>query len=448
MVLVAALLLAGCSSNGDTPGADTPGSDALAGVDFPVFAPVLDGDGAESSTVSPDWVSSDYGDGRTLVQLAEPGEDLCAALADVRLAGDTCEADRDVVTTSMEEVGGVGIVRDGTLLYWSGLVTEADPELVDRAAQALREAPAASGDDLGDVAATTTPAAPEQEPTQTEAPLEDPVDEALAPDDLDVSTAVATVRFLAGRVGPREATSAAHDRAARWVARRFTRLGYDADLRPVDVPGGVSWLGDAVPAGRSVNVVATPPGFDATEPHLVVGAHLDTVAQAPGAEDNASGVGVLLATAEAAAVRSTRLPVVFVAFGAEEPRGPGDDDHHFGSRTYVAALGPAERRAVRAMVSLDRVGVGAQVPVGSADDSDPVQRSLLAAGRRAGVATIADPDQRSSDHWSFVRAGLAGARLGSTSYAAYHDASDVPSVVSPAQLERTGRLLLEWLAPR
>jgi len=34
---------------------------------------------------------------------------------------------------------------------------------------------------------------------------------ALAPDDLDVGTAVATVRFLAGRVGPREATSDAHD---------------------------------------------------------------------------------------------------------------------------------------------------------------------------------------------------------------------------------------------
>ncbi|RYB90939.1 Zn-dependent exopeptidase M28 [Nocardioides glacieisoli] len=346
-------------------------------------------------------------------------------------------------------MGGVGLVRDGTLLYWSGLVTEADPELVERAIRALREAPAASGDDLGDVtSATTTPVAPEQEPTQTEPPDEDPVDEPLAPDDLDVATAVATVRFLAGRVGPREATSAAHDRAARWVARCFTRLGYNADLRPVGVPAGVSWLGDAVPAGRSVNVVATPAGFDATEPHLVVGAHLDTVAQAPGAEDNASGVGVLLATAEAAAVRSTRLPVVFVAFGAEEPRGPGDDDHHFGSRSYVAALGPAESRAVRAMVSLDRVGVGARVPVGSADDSDPVQRSLLAAGRRAGVATIADQDQRSSDHWSFVRAGLPGARLGSTSYAAYHDASDVPSVVSPAQLERTGRLLLEWLAPR
>jgi hypothetical protein len=76
-----------------------------------------------------------------------------------------------------------------------------------------------------------------------------------------------------------------------------------------------------------------------------------------------------------------------------------------------------------------------------------VQQALLAAGRRAGVPTSADPGQRSSDHWSFVRAGLPGARLGSTPYAAYHSAADRPGVVDPAQLGRTGRLLLAWLAP-
>ena len=78
-------------------------------------------------------------------------------------------------------------------------------------------------------------------------------------------------------------------------------------------------------------------------------------------------------------------------------------------------------------------------------------RCSAACSRRRGAwasPAVADLDQRSSDHWSFVRAGLPGARLGSTPYAAYHDASDVPSVVSPAQLERVGRIVLAWLAPR
>jgi hypothetical protein len=273
------------------------------------------------------------------------------------------------------------------------------------------------------------------------------VDEAVEPADLDRAVALRAMRHLAGSIGPREATSRQYARAAAWVAGELRRSGYDVERQRVDVPAGESW-GVPVPAGRSANVVATPPLFDPGAPHLVVGAHLDTVPQAPGAEDNASGVGVLLAVAEAVAVRRTRLPVVFVAFGAEEPRGPTDDDHHYGSRRYVAKLMAVTRDALRGMVSLDRVGVGDRVPVGSAGDSDPVQRALLAAARRAGVPVVAESGQRSSDHWSFVRAGLPAARLGSTPYAGYHSAGDVPAVVSPAQLGRVGHLLLAWLAPR
>ncbi|CUR58941.1 conserved exported hypothetical protein [metagenome] len=303
------------------------------------------------------------------------------------------------------------------------------------------ESPARPGGEAG-----TTRAAP-LPPSGTATAEPTPEARPVRPGDLRTGTAVRVVRHLAGVVGPREATTPAHERAAGWVARAFARHGYDVTRQRVAVPAGESW-GVPVPAGRSTNVVATPPGFDPTRPHLVVGAHLDTVPQAPGAEDNASGVGVVLAVAEAAAGRRTRLPVVFVAFGAEEPRGPTDDDHHYGSRTYVDRLAPTAREAVRGMVSLDRVGVGDTVPVGSAADSDPVQRSLLAAARRAGVPAVPDPGQRSSDHWSFVRSGLPGARLGSTPYAGYHSAGDVPAVVRPAQLGRVGRLLLEWLAPR
>jgi hypothetical protein len=299
-------------------------------------------------------------------------------------------------------------------------------------------------DPTGRPSATSSPPA-EAEEAAPDAPEAAP--RPVSPDDLDVSTAVAAVRHLAGVVGPRDATGPAYARAADWVARALARRGYDVARQRIDVPAGESW-GVPVGAGRSVNVVATPPGFDPVEPHLVVGAHLDTVPQAPGAEDNASGVGVVLAVAAATSGRRTRLPVVFVAFGAEEPRGPTDDDHHYGSRRYVDLLRPAERRAVRGMVSLDRVGVGTTVPVGSAGDGDPVQRSLLAAARRAGVPAAPDPGQRSSDHWSFVRSGLPGARLGSTPYAGYHSAGDVPAVVERAQLRRVGRLLLAWLAPR
>ena len=266
----------------------------------------------------------------------------------------------------------------------------------------------------------------------------------VRPGDLRPGRAVAAVRRLAGVIGPREATGPAYRRAAEWVSRQLHRSGWQVRRQRLRVPAGVSW-GVPVPAGSTVNLVATRPGFDPARPHLVLGAHLDTVPQAPGAEDNASGVGVLLAVAAAAAGRRTRLPVRLAVFGAEEPRGPTDDDHHYGSRVFVAGLRPAERRALRGMVSLDRVGVGEVVPVCAAEPGpDPALAEVLAAARRAAVPTTRCVS-RTSDHWSFVRNGLPGVRVGGTSYAGYHSPGDVPAVVSRAQLGRAGRVVLSWL---
>lgn len=256
---------------------------------------------------------------------------------------------------------------------------------------------------------------------------------------------LATVRHLAGRVGPREATSPAFAQAAAHVAGRFAELGLEVSRQRFRVPAGVSW-GVPVGAGESSNVVASPAGFEPTQPHLVVGAHLDTVPQAPGAEDNASGVSVLLEAARVVVERGSRLPVVFVAFGAEEPRGAGDNQHHFGSRHYVATLGAGARQAVRGMVSLDRVGVGRVVPVCTGGRGPArVRAGLVEAAAAAGVPTRVCGDNRASDHWSFERAGLAAARLGSTPYAAYHSPGDRPRVVDGEQLRRTAEVLLTWL---
>ncbi|HSV40300.1 MAG TPA: M28 family peptidase, partial [Nocardioidaceae bacterium] len=150
--------------------------------------------------------------------------------------------------------------------------------------------------------------------------------------------------------------------------------------------------------------------------------------------------------AEAISGARTRLPVVFVAFGAEEPRGETDLDHHYGSRHYVATLSDVQRRNLRGMVSLDRVGVGAVLPICSAaSEEDALQNALLRAAARAHVdATRCE--NRSSDHWSFVRDGLTGVRIGSTPYAEYHSAADVPAVVNRAQLARAGRTVLAWIS--
>jgi hypothetical protein len=258
--------------------------------------------------------------------------------------------------------------------------------------------------------------------------------------------AMGTIRWLADEVGPREGSSPAFRRAARRVARRFDGLGYDVRRQSFAVPAGVSW-GVPVPSGRSTNVIATPEGFRPGRPHLLVGAHLDTVPQAPGAEDNASGVAVVLELARMAVRDGTRLPVVFVAFGAEEPRGDGDALHHFGSTAYVDRMTQRERRGLQAMVSLDRVGVGAVVPVCTGGLSPlRVRAMLVRVAQEMDMPVSTCSDNAASDHWSFEKAGEPVARIGSTPYAGYHSAQDVPAVVNPAQIGRVGRVMWAWMS--
>jgi Zn-dependent M28 family amino/carboxypeptidase len=262
---------------------------------------------------------------------------------------------------------------------------------------------------------------------------------------MNARAALRDIVHLASDIGPREGTSDNYIEAAGFVEARFERLGYDVRRAKVAVPSGISW-GTPVRRGTSLNVIAEPEGFDPKQPHVVIGAHLDTVPVAPGAEDNASGVAVMLQLAAMVSQQPAALPVQFIAFGAEEPRGSGDALHHFGSRQHVADLSRPERRAIQAMVSLDRVGVRASyVPICTATDrGSRLRDAIRAAARRAEITTRACTNY-TSDHWSYAKAGVPAVRLGSVPYAGYHSRSDVPSVVDRRQLDRVGRTVWAWL---
>lgn len=262
------------------------------------------------------------------------------------------------------------------------------------------------------------------------------------PQTFEARRAMAHVRHLAGDLGPRLATGSTFRAAASYVATELAAQGYDVARQEFAVPAGESW-GVPVDAGRSLNVVATPPGFDPGRPYRLVGAHLDTIAVAPGAEDNASGIAVLLELARVFPGEQ----VVMVAFGGEEPVGSGDL-HHFGSKHYVAGMSAEERRNLRAMVSLDRVGIGDAVPLSAfAADDTAIRDELAKSADRLEIPVVAGLNT-TSDHESFVVAGLPAARIGGTDYDEYHSESDVPALVQPRQLERVCLLLSEWLRSR
>jgi Zn-dependent M28 family amino/carboxypeptidase len=85
-------------------------------------------------------------------------------------------------------------------------------------------------------------------------------------------------------------------------------------------------------------------------PYVVVGAHLDSVSEGPGMNDNASGTAAVLETALRLAKESaTGTPIRFALWGAEE-RGL------LGSRHHLDALSEEERRRIRFYINLDMVG--------------------------------------------------------------------------------------------
>jgi len=157
------------------------------------------------------------------------------------------------------------------------------------------------------------------------------------------------------------------------------RLRKDVDTLAVDIgerndqsPEALSHLQAAaeyitsqmLDAGR--HVVRIPvPGAENTENleavirgtesggEIVIGAHYDTVKGGPGADDNASGVAVLLGLARLLQGRSFKRTVRLVAFTNEEH--PHTRKPTMGSRAYARRL-KENGIDVRAMFSLESVG--------------------------------------------------------------------------------------------
>jgi aminopeptidase YwaD len=164
---------------------------------------------------------------------------------------------------------------------------------------------------------------------------------------------------------------------------------------------------------------------------LVVGAHLDSVEGSPGANDNASGVAVVLEVARVLRAEGTPVGLEFVAFGAEELG-------LYGSQAYVRS----ERiRGTVGMVNLDMVGVGERFLVGNTGQDDRLVEITLEAARRIGVR-LERFRLGSSDHVPFERAGRPVAFLHRPDDPNYHSPQDTPERVRSEFLEQAVRVVV------
>lgn len=90
------------------------------------------------------------------------------------------------------------------------------------------------------------------------------------------------------------------------------------------------------------------PGTRSEKPPILIGAHYDAVPGTPGADDNATGVAVLLELARYLATCPPSIPVWLVAFDMEEYG-------LLGSQAYAADL-QAAGQPLRLMISLEMLG--------------------------------------------------------------------------------------------
>jgi Zn-dependent M28 family amino/carboxypeptidase len=159
------------------------------------------------------------------------------------------------------------------------------------------------------------------------------------------------------------------------------------------------------------NVIAQTPGR--ADNVIVVGAHLDSVEDGPGVNDDGSGSGTILEIAEAMAKTKPRNAVRFVWFSAEEAG-------LLGSAFYVSQLSDAEKADIAAMLDFDMLaspnfarfvydgdlssfpGPAGGVPEASGQ-IEKIFNDYFAAH---GMATLPTAFDGRSDYRDFINAGI------------------------------------------
>lgn len=178
------------------------------------------------------------------------------------------------------------------------------------------------------------------------------------------------------------------------------------------------------------NVIATKQGT--SNEVIVLGAHYDSVSAGPGANDNASGVAVLLETARVLAPKSLKHTLVFVAFDAEELG-------LVGSRHYVTSLSDTERQRIVAMINFDMLG-GGSGPL-MLDGEGRIGRLALEAAQELGInaRSFKLPQGYGSDHQSFRSVGI-DAVFFMREYTLLHTPQDALDQVRAEWLDEAGRV--------
>lgn len=175
------------------------------------------------------------------------------------------------------------------------------------------------------------------------------------------------VQVLAGDIGQRNAFHPKpYTKAADYIAQTFEEIGLEVRRQPVVIPDRRRFKCGPMTV---YNIEGVLPGID-PDKTIVIGAHYDTKVASlhwkdsgtsarpdeegtPGADDNASGVAVMLEIARHLSKTKPQYTVRFVAFANEEP--PFFQTEAMGSTVYAKSL-KEEGVDVSAMIAMEMLG--------------------------------------------------------------------------------------------
>jgi hypothetical protein len=287
----------------------------------------------------------------------------------------------------------------------------------------------------------------------------------------DTARMKADVEWLAApeREG-RGAGSRGLDAAASYISERFARLGL-SPLAPGASGDGryfqpFSMTGETGAPLPARNVIGVLPGTNSalSGQALIVSAHYDHLgfgwpdARAgakgqlhPGADDNASGVAVMLELARLMAEAKPERSVIFAAFAGEEAGLQG-------SRHYVkAAQAPGAPFALSghiADLNIDTVGrlADGKVTIFGTGSARELPFIFMGASAVTGIPTQAVAQEiNASDHTAFLEAGVPAVQLFASVASDYHRPSDTADKIDYAGLGKVAAILKEaadYLAAR
>ncbi len=191
--------------------------------------------------------------------------------------------------------------------------------------------------------------------TVTGAPPEAPADVAAGPETgvskdriADTIRALPTKRSSWGD----EAHAKGLRKTEQMLAERLKELGYTPTLDPIDFIGHRVHDHEEAAEKPYNNIIIDLPGTSAKDTVLVLSAHMDAVPAAPGADDDGSGVAVLLEAARLLKDKPMQRSVRLILFNLEE-------NGLVGSRAYTLRIKPhldAGKEKIVGMISMDMLG--------------------------------------------------------------------------------------------